>query len=71
MSPEFALEFNDECHDLPAKVFESVMDAMEFTHMLTCLEVSYRVELWTPPKRLGIPSQTIVMLLETDHGVRH
>lgn len=65
-------EFTDVYRELPAKMFISVCEATEFTHLLNRLGVSYRVKLVTAPKRLKLPMQTIVILLEEEsYGTCH
>lgn len=64
-------EFPDTHDEFPAKVFNSVCEAQEFTALLTRLEISHRVSLQTFPKRLNLPMQTVVMLLDLEYGVRH
>jgi len=64
-------EFTDVYQEFPARIFDTVAEAQVFTAMLARLEISYRVILDTPPKRLKLPMQTVVVLLDTGHGVRH
>jgi len=62
------LDFPDSYQDFPAKFFTTTMEAQEFTALLARLEISYRVLLHSPPKRLDLPMQTIVILLEVSNG---
>jgi hypothetical protein len=64
-------EFTDTFQDLPAKFFPTVQEADDFTYLLTCLQISFKVTLQHPPRRLRLPFYTVVQLLETDHGSRH
>ena len=71
MSSDYIEQFVDEYQEFPARIFDTVAEATAFTAMLARLEISYRVILDTPPKRLRLPMQTVVVLLDTEHGVRH
>lgn len=62
------LEFPDVYYDFPARFFSTTMEAQEFTALLARLEISYRVLLHSPPKRLDLPMQTVVVLLEVANG---
>jgi hypothetical protein len=64
-------EFTDVYQEYPARIFDTVTEAQVFTAMLARLEISHRVILDTPPKRLKLPMQTIVILLDTFDGIRH
>ena len=64
-------EFTDVYQEFPARIFDTVAEAQVFTAMLARLEISHRVILDTPPKRLKLPMQTIVILLDTFDGIRH
>ncbi len=64
-------EFTDTYQEYPARVFDTTAEAMAFTAMLARLEISYRVKLHIPAKRLNLPMQTVVILLEVANGARH
>ena len=64
-------EFTDVYQEFPARIFGTVAEAQVFTAMLARLEISHRVILDTPPKRLKLPIQTIVILLDVFDGIRH
>lgn len=63
----------DTYHDgWPAKVFASVVEAGAFTRGLTELEVNFRITLIRPRKSIGLPMQTVVLLLDSmDEGMYH
>jgi len=51
--------------------FTSVREAEQFTHTLTELRISFMVRLVMPRKRLKLPLETTVILLEGLDGVHH
>jgi len=71
MRAEMRCEFIDEHHGCPARCFATTAEAAAFTALLARLEISHRVFLDLPPRRLKLPMQTIVVLLETENGTRH
>jgi hypothetical protein len=64
-------KFTDVYQDFPACIFNTIAEAQVFTAMLARLEISHRVILDMPPKRLKLPVQTIVILLDAYDGIRH
>jgi hypothetical protein len=64
-------KFTDVYQDFPARIFNTIAEAQIFTAMLARLEISHRVILDMPPKRLKLPVQTIVILLDAYDGIRH
>ena len=65
-------EFDTYYEGWPAKVFASVVEAGAFTRGLTELKVSFRITLIRPRKRIGLPMQTVVLLLDSvDEEVCH
>ena len=64
-------KFTDVYQDFPARIFNTIAEAQIFTAMLARLEISHRVILDMPPKRLKLPIQTIVILLDAYDGIRH
>jgi|TARA_R110002110_G_scaffold124378_1_gene301711 hypothetical protein len=64
-------KFTDVYQEFPARIFNTIAEAQVFTAMLARLEISHRVILDTPPKRLKLPIQTIVILLDGFDGIRH
>jgi hypothetical protein len=59
--------------DFPARIFDSVVEAQDFTRQLTELQISFMVKLVTSRKRLNLPMQTVVILLDNSDecGVVH
>ena len=64
-------KFTDVYQEFPARIFGTVAEAQVFTAMLARLEISHRVILDTPPKRLKLPMQAVVILLDVSDGIRH
>jgi hypothetical protein len=64
-------EFTEDHMGWPARIFDSVAEAQIFMAMLARMEISHRVILDTPPKRLRLPMQTVVILLDGLDGIRH
>jgi len=64
-------EFTDVYQEFPARVFGTVAEARVFMAALARLEINHRVIFDTPPKRLKLPIQTIVILLDVFDGIRH
>jgi hypothetical protein len=64
-------KFTDVYQEFPARIFGTVAEAQVFTAALARLEINHRVILDTPPKRLKLPIQTIVILLDASDGIRH
>lgn len=61
----------NEFVDCPAKIFTSAAKATAFTSQLMELQISFMTRIVMPPKRLGLPMQTIVVLLGTEEGIKH
>lgn len=64
-------KFTDVYQEFPARIFDTIAEAQVFTAMLARLEISHRIVLDMPPKRLKLPVQTIVILLDAYDGIRH
>ena len=58
--------FPDEHQGQPAKIFNSSWDAQQFTYSLMRQGIPFRMKFITPPKRLRLPFQTAVILLNID-----
>lgn len=64
-------QFTGSYLDFPARAFGTIHEAQAFTALLARMEISHRVILDTPPKRLNLPMQTIVVLIGWGDGTRH
>lgn len=61
---DLIIEFDAVYNDMPARILYSTIEAMDFTDKLQALDISYRMILREPPKRLGRPLETIIVLLQ-------
>ena len=64
-------EFTDVYQEFPARIFGTVAEARVFMAALARREINHRVIFDTPPKRLKLPVQTVVILLDISDGIRH
>ena len=57
--------------EFPAKAFDTATESDEFAAKLRQLDISYMTEIVTYRKRLNLPTQYVVMIMEVGYGTRH